>query len=186
METRLIVGLGNPGADYVDHRHNVGQRITDSFVSKNPGFWKGGKGFRWREVLLKHGSIFVIQPLSYMNLSGRAVMNALEHWDFDPDEMLVVHDDLDLELGKIKFSFARGAGGHNGVQSVIDQISTNEFNRLRFGIGRPQGRTDVADFVLKPYSKSEMEDAMAAEENAVYALNFYLNFGKERAQERFH
>ena len=186
MSVKLLVGLGNPGEEYAEHRHNVGFEILDRLSNLSPGFWKGNLGLSWRVALVENKEVVLLKPLTFMNRSGNPIKKALENWDFTPQDMIIVHDDLDLPLGKIKFSFDRGAGGHNGVDSIINTIGTNAFFRLRFGIGRPPGKMDVADFVLQPFRKQELEEATISCENAVSALRYFLIWGLDKTQERFN
>lgn len=121
-----------------------------------------------------------------MNLSGGPVSKVMKKSNILPSEIVVVHDDLDLPVGKLKLCFGRGPGGHNGVDSIISTLSTNEFFRLRVGIGKPQNNMDIAEYVLKPYRKDEKEEAIKNEQNAVLVLKYFISFGLEKAQARYH
>ncbi len=155
---KLVVGLGNPGKEYENTRHNVGFMVIDSLVRR----------FRiknYSEECLSHvyrfriagREVLLAKPQTYMNNSGYAVINLLEEYRIEPQEMLVVYDDLDLPLGMTRLRLEGSSGGHKGVESIIKNIKTEKFPRLRIGIGRPKKKEDVAKYVLSPFSKEEME-----------------------------
>ncbi|MDP3724826.1 MAG: aminoacyl-tRNA hydrolase [bacterium] len=135
----LVVGLGNPGEKYEKTRHNTGFRVIDALESN--------KTIHDKIMLL-------VKPQTYMNESGITVQRLLDFYHLDPSHLLLVHDDVDLPLGTIRLQKGRGAAGHKGVESVIERLKTNEFLRLRCGIGRPE-HGDVEQFVLEPFSKEE-------------------------------
>lgn len=156
---KLVVGLGNPGAEYDDTRHNVGFMAVDhiarklrvKFGEKISNSAVGTGQFRGEKVVL-------IKPMGYMNLSGKSVVRLMDHFSARPSDMTVLHDDLDIQLGKIKLKKSGGSAGHNGIGSIIEEIGTGDFRRLRIGIGRPPAGEDVSDYVLSPFT--EDEDAM--------------------------
>ncbi len=154
----LIVGLGNPGADYAATRHNVGFMAADA-LHEAYGF----AAFRAKfDGLIAEGKIagekvFLLKPQTYMNLSGNAVVKATQFYKILPQHVIVIHDDMDLPVGKVKVKLGGGAGGHNGLKS-IDAAITPGYNRIRIGVGHPQGRGDeVVNYVLGGFSKADRE-----------------------------
>ncbi len=160
-----VVGLGNPGAEYRDTRHNVGQRVLDLLAQMLKRSWH-----RERQALVAQGqwrgqTVHLIKPLAFMNVSGPAVAKALRHVDAEPADMILVCDDIDLPLGAVRLRLKGSHGGHNGVRSVIESLGTQEIRRVKVGIGRPEHRGDVADHVLAPFELDELPavDAAVAE-----------------------
>ncbi|WP_448587522.1 aminoacyl-tRNA hydrolase [Thermocrinis sp.] len=153
---KLLVGLGNPGKKYEKTRHNVGFMVVDEFLKKL-------RVKDYSEECLSHvykvrvsgKEVIVAKPQTYMNNSGLAVLNLLEEYDLRPEDMMVVYDDLDLPLGRIKLRLEGSSGGHHGVESIIREIKADNFIRLRVGIGRPKDKNKVVDYVLSPFSEEE-------------------------------
>ncbi len=157
----LVVGLRNPGRKYEGTRHNVGAEIVDILSERWAAPFKGGPT-RVNGELAAHRiddrRIVLLKPYAYMNESGRVVVSALRYFKAEIDDLLVVHDDIDLPFARLRLHAGRGAGGHNGIKSVVDSTSSSEFWRLKVGVGRPPGRMDPADFVLRQFSKDEREE----------------------------
>ena len=159
--TWLVVGLGNPGPDYAANRHNVGQmvldiladRISASFKSHkaNASVAEGRIGFGGPKVILA-------KPGTYMNNSGGPVANLMKFYDLDVQHVIVVHDELDIDAGAVRVKQSGGHAGHNGLRDIIAAAGSNDFVRVRVGIGRPPGRQDAADFVLKNFSGDERKE----------------------------
>jgi len=155
---RLVVGLGNPGKEYEKTRHNVGFMVIDELVRRL-------KLKNYSEEALSHvyrariggREVILAKPQTYMNNSGLAVINLLEENGIEPEEMLVVYDDIDLPLGMTRLRLEGSSGGHRGVESIIKNIKTEKFPRLKIGIGRPKRKEDVVSYVLSPFSKEEEE-----------------------------
>lgn len=180
------MGLGNPGERYRRTRHNLGYRVVDSF-SRSVG---AGKPFRLRDsrcAAAVHSSqrILLVKPLTYMNLSGRAVLELIHRYHLHPGQLVVVCDDLDLPPGSIRLRTDGSSGGHRGVQSIIEAVGTTVFTRLRLGIGKPDFG-DAATHVLEMPSPPERELLEAAVARAVEALDLYLEQGPEEAMNRFN
>ncbi len=153
---KLIVGLGNPGLDYSGTRHNLGFDVIDSIVSGKTSSPEINK--KINAVIYKLSDVILMKPQTFMNLSGKSVRAALDFYKIDPNDLLVIHDEVDLELGEIKHQFDRSSAGHNGVESIISSVGTQEFHRLRLGIGRPDNpNIETADFVLHKFPKDEEE-----------------------------
>lgn len=155
----LVVGLGNPGPEYEGNRHNLGFMVVDEVARRL------GAGFRANktEALIadffgEDTRILLAKPQTFMNVSGRAVRLISTFFKIPPDRMLIVHDDLDLPFGSVRLKDDGGHAGHNGVRSLIDELGTGDFKRLRIGIGRPPGSKDPAKFVLEDFSKDERVD----------------------------
>ena len=152
----LICGLGNPGKDYINTRHNIGFNLIDrlsSFYNFLP-FKKDGK----KEVLkgdINNQSCLLMKPQNFMNLSGQPIQEVVNFYKIDKEKIYVIHDDLDLELGKVKLKFGGGNGGHNGL-SNIDEMIGNNYNRIRIGINHPGSKNLVSNYVLNKFTKNEL------------------------------
>jgi PTH1 family peptidyl-tRNA hydrolase len=153
----MIVGLGNPGPKYSETRHNVGFMVLDQLVDQAGGTFKDSK---WEAQLVKTrlGSqeVLFVKPMTFMNLSGKSVRAIASYFQIEPEEIVVIHDDLDLEVGRLKMVYDRGAGGHNGIKSIIEHLGTREFVRFRMGIGRPPEQVPPASFVLSKFAEAEL------------------------------
>lgn len=184
---KIIVGLGNPGKEYEGTRHNVGFRIVDRLGDALEGRFKKSR-LRREAVVSPHGvKTILVKPETFMNVSGGAVAEVLRYYHLGPETMLVVHDDLDLPLGRIKFSEDSSAAGHNGVASIIDTLDTQKFSRLRIGIGRPpQAEGDVVDYVLKPFLPGEKKLLEETVVLCVEAVRDYLKSGIETVMNRYN
>ncbi|NPA16340.1 aminoacyl-tRNA hydrolase [Persephonella sp.] len=152
---KAIIGLGNPGKQYEKTRHNIGFMVADAVAF----LLKCNK--KYKEKCFSHiyechdHDVLIVKPQTYMNNSGIAVKNLLEDYRLKPDEILVVYDDLDLPLGTIRLRKKGSSGGHRGMKSIIENLKTEEFPRLKIGIGRPERKEQVVDYVLSPFSKDE-------------------------------
>lgn len=182
---KLIVGLGNPGKEYLLTRHNIGFMVIDSLAEKhgiNLNRLKGnsatGKGvIRGEEVILA-------KPLTYMNLSGRAVKALVTEFKVSLSNLMVIHDDLDLDLGRLRLRREGGTGGHRGISSIIEKLGTGGFNRLRIGIGRPLGNQEVRDYVLEEFTAREETEVEEVISRAVKALETFLVEGIEASMNK--
>jgi peptidyl-tRNA hydrolase, PTH1 family len=182
----LVAGLGNPGPDYARTRHNVGFMVADELARRLGGLWRGKFSGELAEVRLDGLRIALLKPLTYMNESGRSVGAALRFFKLDPEALLVVHDEVDLEPGRLQTRFGGGLAGHNGLRSLAQHVGTGEFARLRVGVGRPE-RGDprpVADFVLSPFPAELDVEALVA--RAADAVETVARDGIEEAQNRFN
>jgi PTH1 family peptidyl-tRNA hydrolase len=184
----LVVGLGNPGAEYERTRHNIGFLVADVLAERVGGRFavhkKSGADLlqaRWdgRQVL-------IAKPRSFMNLSGRPVAALAKFFSVPPTEVIVVHDELDLPFGQVRLKRGGGEGGHNGLRSISSALTTKEYLRTRIGIGRPPGRQDPADYVLKPFSSPERKEVPVIVEQAADAVELLLRVGLEPAQNQLH
>jgi PTH1 family peptidyl-tRNA hydrolase len=155
-DKKLIVGLGNPGSRYENTRHNIGFKVLDEFVSKKSLSFDSDKKCPSTKQIDNNVTIYYLKPCEYMNLSGQCVSKIANMYKIVPQDILVVHDEIDFPFGKIKMKQGGGAAGHNGLKSIIEKIGDNGFHRLRFGVGRPtHPEMDVADFVLAAFTDEE-------------------------------
>lgn len=180
----LVAGLGNPGREYQRTRHNIGFRVATSLSGRQARRRKFSSSFS--DTKLAGKKITVIKPQTYMNRSGAAVGRWLQHLNLGPDRLIVIHDDIDLPLGKIRIKNRGGPGGHRGVKSIIDALGSEDFVRVRIGIGRPDSRGGEADFVLSNFSPAEKEKVSAAVETACRAVAAIIASGVEEAQQGFN
>lgn len=150
---KLIVGLGNPGKEYENTRHNIGYMIIDNFV--NSDNWKKESLAYVLKQTIHNKNVLFIKPTTYMNLSGQAVQYYLNYYKIDTKDLLVIQDDMDLDIGKVRLKFKSSAGGHNGIKDIIKNIKTDEFLRLKIGISKPTN--DTIEFVLGKFPKSDLE-----------------------------
>jgi PTH1 family peptidyl-tRNA hydrolase len=178
----LVVGLGNPGREYERNRHNVGAMVADELARRHGGSWRSKFSARIAEIRLEGHKLALLKPETYMNESGRSVGAASAFFKVAPDAVLVVHDESDLELGRLQLRLGGGLAGHNGLRSVAQHLKTQEFLRLRVGVGRPE-RGDprpLADWVLSNFEPHE--DAEAVVQRAASAVETLEAEGVERAQ----
>jgi PTH1 family peptidyl-tRNA hydrolase len=170
----LVAGLGNPGREYARNRHNVGWMVVDELARRHGGSWRAKFNGQLAEIRIDGHKVALLKPETFMNDSGRAIQAAMKFFKLDPDAVLVVHDEGDLELGRLQARIGGGAGGHNGLRSVAQQLGTPEFMRLRVGVGRPE-RGDprpLADFVLADFRPEDDPDVLVrAAADAVETLD---------------
>ncbi|ATL70569.1 aminoacyl-tRNA hydrolase [Nocardia terpenica] len=184
----LVVGLGNPGPEYERTRHNVGFMVADVLAERVGGRFTVHKksGADLLEARLDGRKVLLAKPRTYMNVSGRPVAALARFFSVPPTEVVVVHDELDLPFGAIRLKRGGGEGGHNGLRSVSSALTTKDYLRVRFGIGRPPGRQDPADFVLKPFATPERKEVPVLVEQAADAVELLLRVGLETAQNQLH
>jgi peptidyl-tRNA hydrolase, PTH1 family len=158
----LVAGLGNPGREYARNRHNVGWLVAEELAGRHGGSWRAKFNGQLAEVRIDGHKVALLKPETYMNDSGRSVKAAMQFFKLDPDQVLVVHDETDLEAGRLQARLGGGLAGHNGLRSVNQHLGTPEFLRLRVGVGRP-GRGDrrpLADWVLSDFAPDEDVDEL--------------------------
>ena len=184
----LVVGLGNPGPEYAETRHNVGVRVVELLAARAGGgrFSKHKSNADVLEGRLAGRRAVLAVPRTYMNVSGGPVAGLLRYYGVEATDLVVVHDDLDLGFGVVRLKQGGGEGGHNGLRSISASIGTKDYLRVRFGIGRPPGRQDPADFVLKRFSSAERKELEFAVDLAADAAEALLHDGLEPAQNHFH
>ena len=184
----LVVGLGNPGSEYAQHRHNVGFQVLDALAQAHGLSFSREKLARAHTAQGRIGgrSVLLAKPQTFVNRSGQAVARLARWFKIPPQQMLVVYDELDLPLGRLRLRADGSSGGHNGMRSIIQALGSQDFPRLRFGIGRPPGQMDPADFVLHPFSKEEKEVVAVVLDQAVAAVETWLQEGITVAMDRFN
>jgi len=186
-ELTLVVGLGNPGPEYAGNRHNAGSLVADELAARAGGRFRSHKaGVNLAEGRLAGRRVAVAKPQSYMNLSGGPVAGTLKFFTLSPAELIVVHDELDIEFGAVRLKFGGGAGGHNGLRSITKSVDTADYYRVRVGIGRPPGRMDPADFLLRDFSAAERKELPFVVDRAADAVTALLTGSLESAQNSFH
>jgi peptidyl-tRNA hydrolase, PTH1 family len=155
---KLIVGLGNPGKQYDKTRHNIGFEVID-FLSNHYNIPLDKAKFKGNYGIGNIGGekVILLKPLTYMNLSGESIRPIMDYYNLEPDDLVVIYDDLDLPVGKIRLRQKGSSGGHNGIKSTILHVGTEKFNRIRVGIDRPKNGMKVVDYVLGKFTKEEMD-----------------------------
>ncbi len=187
-EPLLVVGLGNPGPQYAKTRHNVGFMVADLLADRIGAAFKVHKRSGADVVTgrLAHQPVVLAKPRCFMNESGRQVGPLAKFYSVSPADVLVIHDDLDLDFGLIRLKTGGGEGGHNGLRSVATALGTKDFQRVRIGIGRPPGRKDPAAFVLEPFTAAERAQVPTICEQAADATELLIDLGLEAAQNQVH
>lgn len=182
----LIAGLGNPGVKHARDRHNVGWMVVDELARRGEVVFKSKFNGRLVETRLGEAKVALLEPETYMNESGRSISAAARYFKVVPEDVLVVHDDVDLDVGRLQARLGGGLAGHNGLRSIAQSLGTPEFLRLRIGVGRP-GRGDpraVADYVLAPFDAHDDHESMVA--RAADAVEIFVADGLDEAQRRFN
>ena len=182
----LIAGLGNPGPRHAGDRHNVGWMVVDELARRREATFKSKFNGRLSEMRLGEARVALLEPETYMNESGRSISAAAHFFKVAPEAVLVVHDEVDLELGRLQARLGGGLAGHNGLRSIAQALGTPEFQRLRIGVGRP-GRgdpRDVADYVLAPFEPHENREEFVA--RAADAVERIVSDGLDEAQRQFN
>jgi peptidyl-tRNA hydrolase, PTH1 family len=174
LTSYLICGLGNPGKKYELTKHNIGFLVLDQLADKFeiPVEQKKFKSL-FGQLELDKNKIYLLKPQTYMNLSGEAIKEAASFFKIEPQNLLIIHDDLDFPFGTVRIKIGGGAGGHNGLSSIIEHLGTDEFTRIRIGIGRPSTPMDPAGYVLQPYTEEQnkkLEDIIAKGLEAIGAI----------------
>jgi len=184
---RLICGLGNPGPEHEADRHNAGYWFIDRLIHSHGGMLKPEAKFSGElgRTSIDGHDVRLLQPTAYMNRSGQSVQAVLSYFNIAPDELLVVHDELDLPPGTVRLKRGGGHGGHNGMRDIISHIG-REFFRLRIGIGHPGSRNDVTDYVLKRPSRDDRDRIEASIAEAVDVLPLFLGQGDQKAMHKLH
>ncbi len=185
---QLIVGLGNPGADYETTRHNAGAWFVLQLAHHTHTQLRHETKFHgfYGAAHLHEQDVHLLIPSTYMNLSGQAVSALANYYKISPNAILVAHDEIDLPVGDIRLKFDGGHGGHNGLRDIIRHLNTNQFHRLRIGVGHPGVSREVVDYVLKPPKKSEREQIDAALHEAEQTLPELLSGQFQKAMHKLH
>ena len=184
---RLVVGLGNPGSRYEGSRHNAGFKLVEALSRKFGGEFKKRQFYSLLcPIEIAGEEVVLAKPLTYMNRSGYAVRALVDWYGLVTGDFIVVYDDMDLELGRIRLRPKGGSGGHNGVKSIIDLLGTEEFPRLRIGIGRPEPSMDPAEYVLSVFTREEFEEFYKAIGVACDAIQTWVEEGLDAAMNRYN
>lgn len=183
---RLIVGLGNPGRPYAATRHNAGVMALERAAARWSIVFREIRSARRGQGLLDDLAVTLVQPLAWMNQCGPVVQDVLAELGLAPHDLIVLHDDVDLPVGRLRIKRSAGSGGHNGIRSVQTALASQEFCRLKIGIGRPGPSEETADYVLSPFRNDEREAMEQALDQAVIALESCLLDGLDKAMNRFN
>ncbi|MBH0171861.1 MAG: aminoacyl-tRNA hydrolase [Bacillota bacterium] len=184
---KLFIGLGNPGSRFDGTRHNIGFEVIDTLsdslnIPLQQTKFKGIYG----TGVVKGEKVFLLKPLTYMNLSGECIGPFMDYFQIPLEDMIVVYDDLDTIPGKLRLRTKGSAGGHNGIKSMIAHLGTQEFKRIRFGIGRPTNQQPVPDFVLNRFSKEESVDIENGIDRSVKACEAFLDTSFDKVMNKFN
>ena len=183
----LVVGLGNPGPRYAGNRHNVGFMVADELARRMGGSFKAHRGRAdLLEGRLAGKRVILAKPKTYMNESGSPVASLRDFFKVPAEDIVVIHDELDIPFGTLRLKLGGGDNGHNGLKSITKSIGTREYHRVRVGIGRPPGRQDPADFVLKDFTAVERKEVPFHVDRAADAVEALLTGTLEAAQNTFH
>ncbi|UTT70770.1 aminoacyl-tRNA hydrolase [Arthrobacter sp. DNA4] len=188
-DTWLIVGLGNPGAQYQGNRHNVGQMVLDEIADRiGAGFKTHKARAQVLEGRLGIGGprVVLAKPMSYMNVSGGPVSALANFYGIAPDHVVAVHDEIDIPFNTVKLKLGGGEGGHNGLRDISKALGTKDYLRVRVGVGRPPGRMDTADYVLRDFGTAELKELPFLLDDAADAVESLLREGLTAAQQKFH
>ena len=186
---KLIVGLGNPGREYRDTRHNVGFMVVDEIARRHGLDWTSGPSQIAETLVAKRFGdepVMVAKPLTYMNNSGDAVAGLVRYFDVNHDDLFVVVDEAALPFGRLRARARGSAGGHNGLKSIIERLGTTEFSRLRLGVGRGDGRRDLADHVLARFERGEQADLDTLITRAADAAEMFAAEGISKVMNAFN
>jgi PTH1 family peptidyl-tRNA hydrolase len=183
----LLVGLGNPGRQYAGNRHNVGFMLLDDLASRvgaSPARHRLGADLQ--EATVSGHKVLLCKPMEFMNVSGQAVSRTATFFKIPPERIVVAHDDMDLDLGRVRLGQGGGAGGHNGLRSLIASLGSKDFLRVRLGVGRPPPAWNPADYVLSDFSTGERRTLANLIEEAASALELLLDKGLPTAMNKFN
>ena len=182
----LVAGLGNPGAEHARDRHNVGWMVVDELARRHDGRFKGKFKGKLADIRLEGIRVALLEPETYMNDSGASIQAAVAFFKLPPERLLVVHDDVDLPIARLQARLGGGLAGHNGLRSIAQRLATQEFARLRIGVGRPDrgDRRPVADYVLSPFDPADDVEAIVT--RGADAVEVIACHGLDEAQRRFN
>ena len=187
MTAWLIVGLGNPGPSYSGHRHNVGAMVVDELAVRTGGSLRSHKArAAAAEVRVDAQRAIIAKPLTFMNESGGPVAGLLSFYKIPVENLIVIHDELDIPFAEVRLKLGGGEGGHNGLRSITKSVGTRDYLRVRVGIGRPPGRMDAADYVLHDFSGTERSEVPLLISDAADAVERLVAEGLVAAQQEWH
>ena len=180
---KILVGLGNPGRKYSDTKHNFGFWVLDRFTVKSSLIFQAGKG---NYLLAKNEKLVCIKPTTLMNNCGLALLDIKQFYKVKPENFLVIYDDIDLPLGTLRFRKDGGTGGHKGIESIIYQLQSENFNRLRLGIATNENMRPSEKFVLSPFKKGDEELKNEIIEKACEGINYYLSHNIKKTMNKYN
>jgi|SRR5271157_395888 len=187
VDTFLIIGLGNPGREYRDNRHNTGFMLVDWLIVRlNARGMKLQSKAIVTDAIYQERKLILAKPQTYMNLSGQSAQGLIHFYKLELSNVLIAHDDLDLPFGTIRMRPGGGPGGQKGLASTIEQLGTEDIPRLRLGIGRPPGRMDAADYVLQDFSKAEMKELSSILDRAADSVLAFVTDGLDKAMNKYN
>ena len=182
---KLVVGLGNPGKEYDNTRHNIGFIMVDSYAKKNNISFSEKFNGLYAKVYLNGEYFILLKPLSYMNLSGTVVKKYADYFKIKPEDILIIQDDLDLPVGKIKLKYKGSCGGHNGIRNIIDELKTELFPRFKVGIGK-KNNILIRDYVLSKFSNEEEDIIKKISEFAPNIIEDFITVDFEKMMSRYN
>lgn len=183
----LVLGLGNPGVKYAGTRHNMGFAVTSRLADRHHmALTRSGLRSHWDKGRVEGIKVILAQPQTFMNLSGESAASLLNYFDLSPSRLLVVHDDLDVELSRLKIALSGGSGGNKGVASLIQHLGGGEFMRLKVGIGRPRYDEPIERYVLSGFYADQIEIVQETVQAATECLELILGEGPQAAMQKFH
>lgn len=188
-DTWLIIGLGNPGAQYQGNRHNIGQMVLDELAGRMGAGFKSHKArAQVLEGRLGIGGprVVLAKPMSYMNVSGGPADALANFYGIAPDHVVAVHDEIDIPFNTVKLKIGGGEGGHNGLRDISKALATKDYLRVRVGVGRPPGRMETADYVLRDFGTAELKELPFLLDEAADAVEILVRDGLTAAQQKFH
>ncbi|HJX78715.1 aminoacyl-tRNA hydrolase [Glutamicibacter sp.] len=188
-DTWLVAGLGNPGPGYAGNRHNVGQMVLDELAKRVGSKFKTHPSraqIIQGRVTVGGPRVVLAKPMTYMNVSGGPVANLAKFFGIGVENLIVVHDEIDIPFDTVKLKRGGGEGGHNGLRDISKAMGSKDYLRVRAGVGRPAGRMDTADWVLQDFSKSEKQNLPFLIDNSADAVELLMSSGLEAAQGKFH
>ena len=184
---KIIAGLGNPGAEYAQTKHNVGFMLVDALAERlNAPAWKEDFFSAITEVRIAGEKVFLVKPLTYMNNSGEALGPMLSYYKTDADDLVVVHDDMDIPVGTVRIRKKGSSGGHNGIKSILTHVGSEDFARVRIGIGRPPAGWTVINHVLAPFSSEDAPKIRAAIDYLLPAVECIVADGVDLAMNKYN
>ncbi|MBT4760586.1 MAG: aminoacyl-tRNA hydrolase [Bdellovibrionaceae bacterium] len=185
---KLIVGLGNPGSKYMMTRHNIGFMAADHFNNSfGDGQYKKEHKAEIAKIRVGSNQILIAKPQTFMNLSGESVQKIMSFYDVEPENILVIHDEIEIPFLSIRYQTARGHGGHNGIRNIHQMLSSNKYDRLRLGVGRPENpKMDVASYVLQNFLDIEVEELKDYLDTVSKSLETYICDGFQKAATNFN
>lgn len=183
----LIVGLGNPDNKYLSTRHNIGFTCIDAMAQRYESInYRSEHKAHTKKIVFKNYSCLLVKPQTYMNLSGEAVAALMQYYKITQDKLLVIHDDIDLDFQEIRFQMSRGHGGNNGIRSIHEKLASKDYGRLKIGVGRPNGKTEVSSHVLQSFNDEEFKVLPEMLNNTLDAIEFYIEHGLEMTANKFN